>query len=221
MMMRWIVGLFIVFLVWAVPVSAANVTPVNLTMNVDTNMSVIYLTDDTAGQLSVSPVHIVVSNITTDGAGKNTAMVVACNEDTEPAIPRTLTFSAANKNETLNGTYTVSVVTVKTGTFLPVNNMNFSTSPSRTTFFKQTIADGAKETWVDLAWPDMKSPLDLMVYAPDATLGPFNDTADGIVDHRIFINVAGEKNVTPGDWYYRVRNAGDDATPYTLNTYTS
>ncbi|MFA5254502.1 MAG: hypothetical protein WC367_07520 [Methanoregula sp.] len=215
MILRWSAGFLILAALLIIPAGAANVTPVSETM--EDNMTMVCLSDENADLLTVSPVDIVISNMTTDEYGKKTITAIAYTDDNLTGLPRAITVTAT----TAEGTYNVSVVTVKTGTFLPVNNLTFSTAAARTAFYKQTVNAGANETWVDLSWPDARSALDLMVYAPDAVLGPFNDTADGRADHRIFLDVAGKNNVTPGDWYYRVTNTGNDTSPYLLNTYTS
>ena len=215
MMLRWSAGLLVLCALLMVPVGAANVTPVSATL--DGNATMVYLTEANAGSLKVSPVQIVISNITTDESGEKTATAIAYAGDNLTGLPRAVTVTAT----TAEGTYNVGIVTVKTGTFLPVNNLTFSTAAARTAFYKQIVHAGTNETWVDLSWPNARSALELMVYAPDAVLGPFNDTADGRADNRIFLDVAGKNNVTPGDWYYRVTNTGNDTTPYLLNTYTS
>jgi len=197
---RWILGIGILVILLAVPAGAMEMTGTALPDG--DNMTVIYLTQENAGSLSVSPVDIVLSNVTATA--------------TETSGLITVTASSPGGME-----YGVKTVTVTTDTYLPVNNLSFSTASLRSGFYKQTVQTGAKETWVDLKCPLSCAALDLMVYAPDATLGPFNDTADGRTDNRIFLDVAGKGNVTPGDWYYRIRNTGENATPYTLNTYTS
>jgi len=215
MMLRWSAGFLILVILLMVPAGATNVTPVSETM--EGNMTVVCLSEENAGLLTVSPVDIVISNMTTDEYGKKTITAIAYAGDNQTRLPGAVTVTAT----TAEGTYDVSVVTVKTGTFLPVNNLTFSTAAARTAFYKQIVHAGTNETWVDLSWPNARSALELMVYAPDAVLGPFNDTADGRADHRIFLDVAGKNNVTPGDWYYRVTNTGNDTSPYLLNTYTS
>lgn len=215
MILRWSAGFLILAALLIIPAGAANVTPVSETM--EGNMTVVCLSDENAGFLTVSPIQIVISNVTTDESGKKTATAIAYAGDNLTGLPRAVTVTAT----TAEGTYDVSVVTVKTGTFIPANNLTFSTAAARTAFYKQIVHAGTNETWVDLSWPNARSALELMVYAPDAVLGPFNDTADGRADHRIFLDVAGKNNVTPGDWYYRVTNTGNDTSPYLLNTYTS
>jgi hypothetical protein len=215
MMLRWSAGFFVLIALLMVPAGATNVTPVYGT--VDGNFAMVSLTEANAGSLTVSPIEIVISNVTTDESGMRTATAIAYAGDNRTGLPRSVTVTAT----TAEGTYNVSVVTVKTGTFMPVNNLTFSTAAARTAFYRQTVHAGTNETWVDLSWPGTRSALELMVYAPDAVLGPFNDTADGRSDHRIFLDVAGKNNVTPGDWYYRVTNTGSDTSPYLLNTYTS
>jgi hypothetical protein len=210
---RWILGLGLLVVIIAAPAGAAGVA--GMALPAGGNMNVIYLTQENAGSLRLSPVQIVIANVTTDASGDR--INVGYASVTGTGTSGTFSFSSARSE----GEYGVNTVTVTTDTSLPVNNLSFSTASGTSAFYKQTVAPGAKETWIDLEWPDSCAALDLMVYAPDATLGPFNDTADGRRDDRIFLNIAGKGNVTPGDWYYRIRNTGNNATPYTLNTYTS
>ncbi|MFA5332179.1 MAG: hypothetical protein WC342_07350 [Methanoregula sp.] len=214
--MRRIFGLLLLFALLMAPAEAVNMTPV--TMSVEGNMTMVSLTEENAGRLVVSPVQVIIMNVTTDESDGRTGAVIAYSLENLTGTESTVTVIATESGKDI---YAVNVVTVKTGTFIPVNNLTFSTGSRHSAFFKETVKAGAQETWIDLAWPGSGSSLDLMVYAPDATLGPFNDTADGRADNRIFLDIAGEHNVTPGDWYFMVRNNGTDATPYTLNTYTS
>ncbi|MFA7695182.1 MAG: hypothetical protein WCX63_06580 [Methanoregula sp.] len=212
----WILGLGILVAVIAAPAGAEGIA--GMVAPADGNMTVVYLTGENAGSLRVSPVQIVVSNVTSDASGNRTGTVIAYGAENRTDLPGVCTVTATSNTDA----YAVNTVTVTTGTFIPVNHLAFTTASGTSAFYRQTVKSGAKETWIDLAWPSsLHAALDLMVYAPDATLGPFNDTSDGISDSRIFLDIAGEGNVTPGDWYYRVRNQDGNATPYTLNTYTS
>ncbi|MFA5237871.1 MAG: hypothetical protein WC362_08475 [Methanoregula sp.] len=212
----WILGLGILVAVIAAPAGAEGIA--GMVAPADGNMTVVYLTEENAGSLSVSPVQIVFSNVTSDASGNRTGTVIAYGAENRTDLPGVFTATATSNGET----YTVNTVTVTSSANIPLNNLLFTTASGTSAFYRQTVKTGAHETWIDLAWPSrLNAALDLMVYAPDATLGPFKDTADGISDSRIFLDIAGEGNVTPGDWYYRVRNQDGNATPYTLNTYTS
>ena len=75
--------------------------------------------------------------------------------------------------------------------------------------------------WIDLNWTDPNDNLELTIYAPDATFGPFNDSSDGRNDGRIFLDVASMANITAGNWFFKVQNKNDDVVGYTLNTYSA
>ncbi|MEN6611079.1 MAG: hypothetical protein ABFC24_09555 [Methanoregulaceae archaeon] len=103
---------------------------------------------------------------------------------------------------------------------LPVNGKVFVSAVPRVSFFHDTVPENQQHEWIDLDWADPLTDLELMVYTPDATLGPYNDTSDLMEDDRIFLDIGRNGTLTPGDWFFRVRNLGTGAGDYTLNTYS-
>jgi hypothetical protein len=104
---------------------------------------------------------------------------------------------------------------------LAVNGKQFGVAPVSEKYYKDSVPEGKEHEWIDLNWTDSNKDLELTVYAPDATLGPYNDTADNREDGRIFLDVASVLNVTAGDWFLKVQNKNGDSVPYTLNTYSA
>jgi|GEM_PF-1198859 len=104
---------------------------------------------------------------------------------------------------------------------LAVNGKQFGVAPVSEKYYKDSVPEGKEHEWIDLNWTDQNKDLELTVYAPDATLGPYNDTADNREDGRIFLDVASLLNVTAGDWFLKVQNKNGDSVPYTLNTYSA
>lgn len=117
--------------------------------------------------------------------------------------------------------YTVNAVKINDGAVLPENAKAFGISPSATKYYKEIVTAGTRHQWLDLNWNNPRESLFLTVYAPDAVLGPYSDISDGMNDGRIFLDIKGKTNVTPGDWYFRVQNSRMDPMDYSLNTYMS
>ncbi len=104
---------------------------------------------------------------------------------------------------------------------LLTNSQSFSVVPATANYYADTVPEGKQHEWVDLDWKDPGRDLGLMVYAPDATFGPYSDTSDGRKDGRIFLDFSSLLNVTAGNWFFRVQNTNHEFTPYTLNTYSA
>lgn len=104
---------------------------------------------------------------------------------------------------------------------LLTNSQSFSVVPATANYYADTVPEGKHHEWVDLDWKDPGRDLGLMVYAPDATFGPYSDTSDGRKDGRIFLDFSSILNVTAGNWFFRVQNPDHEYTPYTLNTYSA
>ena len=76
-------------------------------------------------------------------------------------------------------------------------------------FYREIIPPGTSRSWVDLAWNPDPGPYTLYVYSPDTVLGPYGNSANGVLDGRIFLEIAADSNLTPGSWYYQVRGNGN------------
>ncbi len=102
-----------------------------------------------------------------------------------------------------------------------MNNEQFDIDPSSVRYYEDSVPAGKQHEWVDLNWTAPDKNLELTIYAPDATLGPFNDSSDGRNDGRIFLDVASMANITAGNWFFKVQNDDGDTVDYTLNTYSA
>ncbi|MFA4877614.1 MAG: hypothetical protein WC586_09375 [Methanoregula sp.] len=104
---------------------------------------------------------------------------------------------------------------------MPVNDKAFAVMPSTANYYTDEVPAGKQHEWVDLDWKDKTRDLDLTVYAPDSTLGPYTDVSDGKDDGRIFLDVSSRFNITPGHWFFKVQNKQGARVPYSLNTYSA
>ncbi|MDO9324016.1 MAG: hypothetical protein Q7T80_03565 [Methanoregula sp.] len=173
------------------------------------NVSVSYA----MGMVNEIPAYAVFENQTT---GLMTVTIMDASQATEA---RNVTLFPACAQGSV---YAINTVTVS-GESEPllVNSMSFDVMPTRANYYTDVVPLGKQHEWIDLDWKDPKKDLSLMVYAPDATLGPYTDMADGRKDGRIFLDVSSALNVTPGHWFFKVRNDRQDNTGYTLNTYSA
>lgn len=81
-----------------------------------------------------------------------------------------------------------------------------------TDLYTKSVSSGTTSLIADLNWGDTTDSLSLTIIAPDATLGPYYDVADGIVDGRIYLKISRSSGLTPGTWTFRVY--GDEVTGY-------
>ena len=79
------------------------------------------------------------------------------------------------------------------------------------------VPAGKTELIVDLNWGDQSDSLRLMVYAPDAVLGPYYDAYDG-VNGRIRLRIKDSVGLHPGTWQLEVYGA--DVTGTQSYTFT-
>lgn len=137
----------------------------------------------------------------------------------EGGIPRNFTFSTSPSGESA---YAINSVTVMEGSpTLLANGYTFAAPASVANFYNDVVPEGKQHEWVDLDWKDPSKDLKLTIFAPDATLGPYSDNADGKNDGRIFLDIASRLNVTAGHWFFRVQNEYPDPANYLLNTYSA
>ncbi|MCK9580030.1 MAG: hypothetical protein M0Q92_06215 [Methanoregula sp.] len=73
-------------------------------------------------------------------------------------------------------------------------------------FYRETLHGGVDRQWVDLSWNNLNNPHTVVIYTPDTTLGPYQNTDDGVLDGRIFLEISSDSDLTPGTWYYQIRS---------------
>ncbi len=79
-----------------------------------------------------------------------------------------------------------------------------SISQGQTVFFSKYVPYGTTSLVTDLNWGDTSDSLTLTISAPDATLGPYNDASDGILNGRIYLFISKPGGLAPGTWSFRV-----------------
>jgi hypothetical protein len=200
-----VLGLVILAFMLAIPAASATQEINGVVVVTATEASAIQLTD----------FQEIPANSTEAGVLINRAYVI------DGPFNEASTFYTSRMTSATDAVYSVHVVSVQKGVDLPVNYKTFSLTPSRSTFYKETVADGTRHKWLDLNWNNPLESLSVTAYPPDAVLGPYTDNSDGKRDGRIFLDIGSETNVTPGNWYYMVQNSRPDPTDYTLNTYAS
>jgi hypothetical protein len=57
---------------------------------------------------------------------------------------------------------------------------------------------------MDLNWGYIPDSLSLTAIAPDGTIGPYYDAADGVTDGRIFLKISRAGGIAPGTWNFKV-----------------
>ncbi|WP_292345593.1 MULTISPECIES: hypothetical protein [unclassified Methanoregula] len=74
----------------------------------------------------------------------------------------------------------------------------------QTVYYSKYVSSGTMAIYPDLNWGDTSDSLTLTISAPDATLGPYNDASDGVINGRIYLSVSKPSGLTPGSWSFRV-----------------
>jgi hypothetical protein len=77
-------------------------------------------------------------------------------------------------------------------------------SQGQAVYYSKYVPSGTTFLVPDLSWGAPSDSLTLTVFAPDATLGPFSDASDGIVNGRIYLHISKSSGLTPGTWNFRV-----------------
>ncbi|MFA5268111.1 MAG: hypothetical protein WC379_09070 [Methanoregula sp.] len=149
---------------------------------------------------------------------EKTGIVTVTMDDGTP-VGRSFSLSDNNNG---NGVYLVQSITVATESEpLLQNDLSFAVVPPTANYYMDTVPAGKQHEWIDLDWKNPSKDLNLTVYAPDETFGPYNDMADGKKDGRIFLDISSLLNVTPGTWFFKVQNNQQGYLPYILNTYSA
>ncbi|HQD26633.1 pre-peptidase C-terminal domain-containing protein [Methanoculleus sp. DTU007] len=118
---------------------------------------------------------------------------------------------AAQETGTYNYTVTPAGDTVLKGTsvIVPMNTGSIKQGESK--WYSLNVPAGKKELFIDLNWGDTSNSLRLMVYAPDAVLGPYYDAYDG-VNGRICLRISDSVSLFPGTWQFEVYGASVTGT---------
>ena len=79
-----------------------------------------------------------------------------------------------------------------------------SISQGQTIWYYYSVSSGKTSFTADLNWENTANSLALTVVAPDGTIGPYYDTADGIKDGRVTLVITATGSLTPGTWAVKV-----------------
>jgi hypothetical protein len=151
-------------------------------------------------------------------ADDTTGIVTVTMED---GLTRGRSFSLSDNNSG-NGVYIIRTIAVaQESEPLLQNDLSFAVIPPTANYYMDKVPAGKQHEWIDLDWKNPSKDLNLTVYAPDETFGPYNDMVDGKKDGRIFLDVSSLLNVTPGTWFFKVQNNQQGYLPYLLNTYSA
>ncbi|GAB7015375.1 hypothetical protein [Methanogenium cariaci] len=83
---------------------------------------------------------------------------------------------------------------------------NFAYDENSDQYFQLYVPEEKEHLWIDLNWAGRDVAYKLTVFSPDAVMGPFEDSADGRMDQRIYLDISASKYLTAGMWYYQVTN---------------
>lgn len=86
----------------------------------------------------------------------------------------------------------------------PIFPTNLLNMPSIPRVYRNSLPGGVERQVIDLSWNNQNNPHTVVIYPPDTSLGPFQNTDDGKLDQRIYLEVSSPSNLTPGIWYYTV-----------------
>ncbi len=79
-----------------------------------------------------------------------------------------------------------------------------SITQGETDWYSISVPSGTSSITADLNWGYVPDSLSLSVIAPDGTLGPYYDAADGATDGRIFLTISRTGGIAPGTWRFKV-----------------
>ncbi|KAF1077242.1 hypothetical protein [Methanogenium sp. MK-MG] len=100
---------------------------------------------------------------------------------------------------------------------LPANNFAYDESQDR--YFQLSVPDEKQHLWIDLNWAGRDVAYKLTVFSPDAVMGPFEDSDDGKIDQRIYLDISASKYLTAGMWYYQVTNLNGGYSNFNFTNY--
>jgi hypothetical protein len=79
-----------------------------------------------------------------------------------------------------------------------------SISQGQTHWYSTAVPAGKTSFYADLYWGNPANSLALTITAPDATFGPYYDSADGTIDGRINLRISKSGGLASGTWGSRV-----------------
>lgn len=79
-----------------------------------------------------------------------------------------------------------------------------SLSQGQTAWYSTSVPAGKNSFYTDLNWGTPANSLSLTIIAPDATFGPYYDSADGWTDGRINLRLSRAGGIASGTWWSKV-----------------
>jgi hypothetical protein len=86
--------------------------------------------------------------------------------------------------------------------FMPMSAATIT--QGETDWYSYYVSSGTSSITTDLDWGDTSDSLSLTIIAPDGTLGPYYDSADGVTDGEIALLISRSGGLAPGTWNFRV-----------------
>lgn len=79
-----------------------------------------------------------------------------------------------------------------------------SISQGQTQWYSTSVSSGKTSFFADLYWGNPSNSLSLTIAAPDTTLGPYYDSADGRIDGRVNLRIYKSGGLASGTWWSKV-----------------
>ncbi|ADN36536.1 peptidase domain-containing protein [Methanolacinia petrolearia DSM 11571] len=79
-----------------------------------------------------------------------------------------------------------------------------SISQGQTDWYSTSVPAGKTSLYADLNWGDTSDSISLTILAPDSTLGPYYDSADGHIDGRINLRISKSSGIPSGTWWSKI-----------------
>ena len=79
-----------------------------------------------------------------------------------------------------------------------------SITQGQSQYYSTSVPAGKTSFYADLNWGSTANSLSLTIIAPDATFGPYYDSADGRVDGRINLRISRSGGIASGTWWSQV-----------------
>ena len=79
-----------------------------------------------------------------------------------------------------------------------------SISQGRIQWYSTYVPAGKTSFFSDLYWGNPSNSLSLTITAPDATFGPYYDSADGRIDGRINLRISKSGGLASGTWWSKI-----------------
>ena len=93
-------------------------------------------------------------------------------------------------------------------------------SEGQSQWYSSVVPAGKTSFFADLNWGNPSNSLSLTVFAPDATFGPYYDSADGRTDGRINLRISRSGGIASGTWWSRIygyRVSGTQSYTYSVS----